>query len=109
VSRVISVAVSSLGLSFPSHFTFHIRSDFVSEPVKGLKKSVRELDPFFLVDGVARGTESLARHTVGGKQEPKSRMPNFHPQITRLTNLRVAISRAALPRLHRFNSFKYNL
>lgn len=41
-------------------------SDFVTEPVKGLKKSVKELDPFFLVDGVARGTESLARHTVGG-------------------------------------------
>lgn len=41
-------------------------SDFVSEPVKGLKKSVEELNPLFLVDGVARGTESLARHTVGG-------------------------------------------
>jgi hypothetical protein len=38
----------------------------VTEPVKGLKKSVKELDPFFLVDGVARGTESLARHAVGG-------------------------------------------
>ena len=24
------------------------------------------MDPSFLVDGVARGTESLARHTVGG-------------------------------------------
>ena len=34
--------------------------------MKGLKKSVKELDPSFLVDGVARGTESLARHTVGG-------------------------------------------
>lgn len=42
------------------------RSDFVSEPVKGLKKSVKELNPTFLVDGVARGTESLARHAVGG-------------------------------------------
>lgn len=41
-------------------------SDFVIEPMKGLKKSVKELDPSFLVDGVARGTESLARHTVGG-------------------------------------------
>ncbi|CAJ1945620.1 unnamed protein product [Cylindrotheca closterium] len=41
-------------------------SDFVSEPVKGFQKSVKELDPTFLVDGVARGTESLARHTVGG-------------------------------------------
>uniref|UniRef100_A0A7S2U5Y0 Vacuolar protein sorting-associated protein 13 DH-like domain-containing protein n=1 Tax=Attheya septentrionalis TaxID=420275 RepID=A0A7S2U5Y0_9STRA len=41
-------------------------SDFVSEPVKGLKRSVKELDPSFVVDGVARGTESLARHTLGG-------------------------------------------
>lgn len=62
-------------------------SDFVNEPVKGFQKSVKELDPTFLVDGVARGTESLvsfqncgtilcfhldlksifqARHTVGG-------------------------------------------
>lgn len=41
-------------------------SDFVSEPVRGLKKSVKELDPIYLVDGVARGTESLARHAVGG-------------------------------------------
>jgi len=41
-------------------------SDFVSEPVKGLKRSVEELDPSFVVDGVARGTGSLARHAVGG-------------------------------------------
>ena len=41
-------------------------SDFVSEPVKGLRRSVEELDPAYVVDGVARGTESLARHTVGG-------------------------------------------
>jgi hypothetical protein len=41
-------------------------TDFVAEPVKGLKRSVEELDPSFLVDGVARGTGSLARHTVGG-------------------------------------------
>uniref|UniRef100_A0A7S0CCM6 Vacuolar protein sorting-associated protein 13 DH-like domain-containing protein n=1 Tax=Proboscia inermis TaxID=420281 RepID=A0A7S0CCM6_9STRA len=40
-------------------------SDFVSEPIKGLKKSVAELDPIFALDGVARGTGSLARHTVG--------------------------------------------
>jgi hypothetical protein len=52
---------------FVSHFgNFIFSSDFVNEPVKGLKKSVKELDPRFLVDGVARGTESLARHTVGG-------------------------------------------
>lgn len=47
-------------------------SDFVNEPVKGLKKSVKELDPTFLVDGVARGTESLARHTVGGVADSAS-------------------------------------
>ncbi len=41
-------------------------SDFVSQPVRGLKKSMEELDPMYLVDGVARGTESLARHAVGG-------------------------------------------
>eukprot|EP00980_Cylindrotheca_fusiformis_P027998 scaffold22575_cov141-Cylindrotheca_fusiformis.AAC.29 len=47
-------------------------SDFVNEPVKGLKRSVKELDPSFLVDGVARGTESLARHTVGGVADSAS-------------------------------------
>lgn len=47
-------------------------SDFVNEPVKGLKKSMQELDPFLFVDGVARGTESLARHTVGGIAETAS-------------------------------------
>jgi hypothetical protein len=41
-------------------------TDFVNEPLVGLKRSVQELDPSFLVDGVARGTGSLARHTVGG-------------------------------------------
>lgn len=39
---------------------------FVREPVKGLKKSVKEMDPSYIMDGVARGTESLARHTFGG-------------------------------------------
>eukprot|EP00979_Chaetoceros_neogracilis_P008148 scaffold1801_cov253-Chaetoceros_neogracile.AAC.5 len=41
-------------------------TDFVSEPVKGFKRSVEELDPSYVMDGVARGTGSLARHTVGG-------------------------------------------
>ena len=41
-------------------------SDFVKEPVKGFQKSIEKLDPKFVVDGVARGTGSLARHTVGG-------------------------------------------
>ena len=44
---------------------FHLR-DFVNEPIKGLRKSVVELDPSYAVTGVARGTGSLARHTVGG-------------------------------------------
>lgn len=34
--------------------------------MKGLKRSVKELDPSYVMDGVARGTGSLARHTVGG-------------------------------------------
>lgn len=41
-------------------------NDFVNEPMKGIKKSIAKLDPKYLVDGVARGTGSLARHTVGG-------------------------------------------
>ena len=41
-------------------------SDFVNEPVKGLKRSVEERNPAFVVDGVARGTGSLARHAVSG-------------------------------------------
>lgn len=41
-------------------------SDFVLEPVRGFQKSVQEMDASYLVDGVARGTVSLARHTVGG-------------------------------------------
>jgi vacuolar protein sorting-associated protein 13A/C len=43
-----------------------LNSDFVSEPVKGFKRSVKELDPSYVMDGVAKGTGSLARHTVGG-------------------------------------------
>lgn len=43
-----------------------MNSDFVSEPVKGFKRSVKELDPSYVMDGVAKGTGSLARHTVGG-------------------------------------------
>jgi hypothetical protein len=41
-------------------------SDFVNEPVKGLQRSLEELDPSYIVGGVARGTKSLARHAVGG-------------------------------------------
>jgi hypothetical protein len=47
-------------------------SDFVNEPVKGFKRSLKELDPGYVVDGVARGTESLARHTVGGLADSAS-------------------------------------
>lgn len=41
-------------------------TDFVTEPVKGLQKSIQKFDPQYVVDGVARGTGSLAKHTVGG-------------------------------------------
>ena len=41
-------------------------SDFVLEPVKGFQRSMEEMNASYLVDGVARGTLSLARHTVGG-------------------------------------------
>lgn len=40
--------------------------DLIFEPVKGFQRSVQEMDASHLVDGVARGTLSLARHTVGG-------------------------------------------
>jgi hypothetical protein len=40
-------------------------SDFVNEPVRGLKRSIEEMDPSFVMTGLARGTESLARHTLG--------------------------------------------
>ncbi|GAX25821.1 hypothetical protein FisN_17Lh220 [Fistulifera solaris] len=40
--------------------------DLILEPVKGFQRSVQEMDASHLVDGVARGTLSLARHTVGG-------------------------------------------
>lgn len=43
-----------------------MKSDFVLEPVKGFQRSVQEMDASYLVDGVAKGTVSLARHTVGG-------------------------------------------
>jgi len=41
-------------------------SDFVNEPVKGIRRSLEEMDPSFALSGVARGTGSLARRTVGG-------------------------------------------
>lgn len=41
-------------------------SDFVLEPVKGFQRSVQEMDATYLMDGVARGTVSLARHTFSG-------------------------------------------
>ena len=47
-------------------------SDFVTEPIKGLQKSLDELDPTFVIDGVARGTGSLARRTIGGVADSAS-------------------------------------
>ncbi len=51
---------------FPSAYLIAFcLSDFVNEPVKGFKRSIEEMDPSFVMSGVARGTGSLARHTVG--------------------------------------------
>ena len=41
-------------------------SDFVNEPVRGFKQGIEEMNPGLFAEGLARGTESLARHTVGG-------------------------------------------
>ena len=41
-------------------------SDFVSEPVRGFKQGIEEMNPGLFAEGLARGTGSLARHTVGG-------------------------------------------
>jgi len=62
VGYYVCVFIFLILTSFPF---FHI-SDFVNEPVKGFKKSFEEMDPSFALSGVARGTGSLARHTVGG-------------------------------------------
>lgn len=40
--------------------------DFISQPLQGLVRSVEELNPDEFVQGVARGADSLVRHTVGG-------------------------------------------
>jgi len=47
-------------------------SDFVLEPVKGFQRSVQEMDASYLVDGVARGTLSLARHTGTSSRDGSS-------------------------------------
>jgi hypothetical protein len=61
-----------------THSTTH--SDFVSEPIKGFKRSVEELDPSYVMDGVARGTGSLARHTVGGIVDSASLLTETFPK-----------------------------
>lgn len=61
-------------------------SDFVLEPVKGFQKSVQEMDATYLVDGVARGTLSLARHTVGGIADSAAMLTEtFSKNMTALT------------------------
>lgn len=61
-------------------------SDFVLEPVKGFQRSVQELDASYLVDGVARGTISLARHTVGGFADTAASLTEtFSKNMTVLT------------------------
>jgi len=41
-------------------------SDFVSQPIQSLVRSVELLDPEIFFQGVGRGTDSLLKHTVGG-------------------------------------------
>lgn len=56
------------------------------EPVKGFQKSVQEMDATYLVDGVARGTVSLARHTVGGIADSTAMLTEtFSKNMTVLT------------------------
>jgi hypothetical protein len=63
-----------------------LESDFVLEPVKGFQRSVQEMDASFFVDGVARGTISLARHTVGGFADSASLLAEtFSKNMTVLT------------------------
>ena len=61
-------------------------SDLILEPVKGFQKSIQEMDPTYLVDGVARGTVSLARHTVGGFADSAAALTEtFSKNMTVLT------------------------
>lgn len=60
--------------------------DFVLEPARGLQRSVQEMDASHLVDGVARGTLSLARHTVGGFADSAAMLAEtFSKNMTVLT------------------------
>lgn len=70
-SGKIVVVLSNCSLRFSSSHSKLLssilqNSDFVNEPVKGFKKSIAEMNPTFVVSGVARGAGSLGRHTVGG-------------------------------------------
>jgi Vacuolar-sorting-associated 13 protein C-terminal/SHR-binding domain of vacuolar-sorting associated protein 13/Autophagy-related protein C terminal domain len=83
-------------------------SDFVSEPVKGLKRSVKELDPIHVVDGVARGTESLARHTVGGIADSASMLTEtFSKNMAVLTLDRNYAQRRDIARGSQNEDFKF--
>lgn len=56
------------------------------EPVRGFQRSVQEMDASHLVDGVARGTVSLARHTVGGFADSAAMLAEtFSKNMTVLT------------------------
>ena len=61
----IQITSSDLVLLSSYFLRFLANSDFVNEPVRGFKRSLEEMDPSFVMNGVARGTGSLARHTVG--------------------------------------------
>lgn len=69
--------------------------DFVLEPARGFQRSVQEMDASHLVDGVARGTLSLARHTVGGFADSAALLAEtFSKNMTVLTlDRRYALNR----------------
>lgn len=89
MGKFFKPAVSSTPICFMSHILFlrsRLFSDFVLEPVRGFQRSVQEMDASYLVDGVARGTLSLARHTVGGFADSAAMLAEtFSKNMTVLT------------------------
>jgi hypothetical protein len=84
--RLCCVAPYTPVLCFLTCDLYSYRSDFVLEPVRGFQRSVQEMDASYLVDGVARGTLSLARHTVGGFADSAAMLTEtFSKNMTVLT------------------------
>ena len=48
--------------------------------MKGIKRSLDEGNASYALDGVARGTESLAKHTVGGIVDSASLLTSTFPK-----------------------------